>query len=54
MGINTHRGVIKAGRRADLIVLDGEGQVLQTYHKGILKYDNSNTQANEANPATRT
>lgn len=33
------RGVIEQGRRADFVVLDDKGQVLQTWIKGINVYD---------------
>ena len=34
------RGVIEQGRRADFVVLDDEGRVLQTWMKGLKVFDN--------------
>lgn len=35
------RGVIEPGRRADFVVLDGKGQVLQTWIRGMKVHDRS-------------
>ena len=35
------RGMIEAGRRADFVVMDDQGQVLQTWIKGVQVYDKS-------------
>ena len=36
-----NRGVIEAGRRADFVVLDNDGKVIQTWMNGIKVYEHS-------------
>ena len=39
MGEYENRGVIEVGRRADFVILGADGQVLQTWLKGVKVYE---------------